>query len=214
MSKSTITLTPVPAGAVVLTEGDQDELIFIVEGGLLELERDGTTVGVVGAGGLVGAAGVVLDAPQLFTVQGRDRASFAKKMVVASLDDVLSEPGMFGRFLIALEEETSLVRALVTAKDENSNPSDLVNEAIQVRSEALGGLISADEAMSLAEGLGAARPAELDDAASNWAQLTHAAAVRALDDVRKVREASDSVAAGMQVLKERASVLAGLCSRL
>ena len=86
MSKSTITLTPVPAGAVLLSEGDQDDLVFMVEGGRIGLERDGRPLGEVGAGGLLGVAGVVLGAPQLFTVTGIDRASFAKKMIVTDVE--------------------------------------------------------------------------------------------------------------------------------
>lgn len=217
MQKSTITLTPVPSGATLLSEGDQDDLLYIVEGGRLSLERGGRRVAEVGGGGLVGAAGVVLGTPQLFTVTGADRTSFAKKLVAVSLEELMAEDEeLFPRLHASMEAEIALVEALLIAAELEATPGRLAAIRSE-RSKELGREIAKSGGPDpVGEVFGNATGADLPPAASFGTLLSVAGVFRTVRAAAEIGAlaSGDRERRGLELLKERAQVLAGLCSRM
>lgn len=220
MANSTITLHPIPAGASALTEGDQDDLLFRMEGGRVELSRNDVKIGTIGVGGVLGVAGVVLGTPQLFTATGADKASFAKKYVADSVEDLLAaEPELMGGMLAALEVELLLLETANAGRaGADRAPNVAVADAVarnvaQLASELAGGELAGSGTESLARMLGA-DPTGLG-AGSLVALLGARATLRVTLGCRAVQACKDPVErvdTALQLLRERAQQVARACA--
>lgn len=145
---TTISLHPIPRGATVLTEGAPHRYLYRVEGGRVAARAKEADLFEVGPGAIFGATGIVLGAPQLFTVTGCDRGtSFAKKYPAADLAEFLmgNEP-LFSSVHASIEMESVHVEKALIEKE-------LLKDADEARREgriqnALNGLAAEIAALS------------------------------------------------------------------
>jgi hypothetical protein len=59
---------PVPAGGLVVAEGDESDRFFVIESGLVEVTRDGVVLRSEGPGEFFGEIGLLRDVPRTATV--------------------------------------------------------------------------------------------------------------------------------------------------
>ncbi|MFN7973593.1 MAG: hypothetical protein U0166_14790 [Acidobacteriota bacterium] len=116
---TTISLHPIPRGATVLTEGAPHRYLYRMEGGRVAVKRGDADLFHLGAGAVMGAVGVVLGSPQLWSVVGSDKGtSFAKKYPAGDLKELLAgNEQLFVVTLASIEMECAHVEKALIEKE-------------------------------------------------------------------------------------------------
>ena len=70
--------TTVEAGSVIFKEGDAGGVMYAVVDGEIDLERNGTVIETVGAGGILGELALIDTAPRSATATARTEARIAE----------------------------------------------------------------------------------------------------------------------------------------